>query len=103
MSAAPMPKTVKVGAHVYSVLSRTAAQIQGVGECDNTTLQIKIKQRLKRSKAKEILLHEILHAVTLQCLDGGKKLDDEDFITATSPVLLQVLQDNPELLEYLTQ
>jgi hypothetical protein len=28
---------------------------------------------------------------------------DEDFVDVTAPALLQVLQDNPELVEYLTK
>jgi hypothetical protein len=31
----------------------------------------------------------------------GGKLDDEEFVLAVSPVLLQVLQENPSLIDYL--
>lgn len=104
MKPAPMPQSIKVGPHVYSVIRKPASAMPADnGHCDCNTLQIWVVQRLKRSKAKEILLHECLHACTHPSLIQGGKLEDEEFVTAVAPVLLQVLQDNPELLEYLTQ
>jgi hypothetical protein len=100
-----MPKTVKVGAHTYAVLRKTKAQMNtDLGGCDTNTLQISVQQRLKKSKAKEILVHELLHACTHPSFMGiDDKFTDEDFVTAVAPVLLQVIQDNPDLLGYLTQ
>ncbi len=74
-----------------------------LGDCDCNGLQITVKQRLKKSKAQEILLHEIQHAIILQSLMGDKLYEDEDFICAISPVLLQVIKENPDLIDYLTQ
>jgi hypothetical protein len=34
-------------------------------------------------------------------MNGDKKYTDEDFVTAVAPMLLEVLRDNPGLLEYL--
>ena len=99
-----MPKTIKVGAHTYSVLRKTKAQMNtNLGECDCNLLQITVQQRLKKSKAKEILVHELLHACTHPSFLGNEKFTDEDFVTAVAPVLLQVIQENPELVAYLTQ
>lgn len=99
-----MPKTVKVGPHVYSVLRKPASALgENLGHCDSATLQIWIKERLRRSKAQEILLHELLHAIVLQALDTTKKHDDESYVVVTAPLLLQVFHDNPELVEYLTK
>lgn len=96
-----MPQSLKVGPHVYSVVRRS---ISGqLGECDFNALQISVKNRLRRSKGKEILVHELLHACTHPSMNCGQKYTDEDFVTAVSPVLLQVLQDNPDLLRYLTE
>lgn len=94
-----MPSTVKVGPHVYKVVRKP---VDGLGECDFNTLQIVVKPRLRKSKAREILLHECLHATTHPSMNGEEKYTDEDFVTAVSPVLLQVLQDNPLLVAYLT-
>ena len=104
MSAAPMPKSIKVGAHVYTVLRKPATALkEELGDCDFNTCQISVRQRLRKSKAREILIHELLHACTHPLVNDDKKHTDEDFVQAVSPVLLQVIQDNPELLEYLTQ
>ena len=73
-----------------------------LGECDFDGLQILVRERLKKSVAKETLLHELLHTTTYPSLNE-KTATDEDFVTAMSPVLLQVIQDNPDLLAYLTQ
>ena len=98
-----MPKTVKVGAHVYTVLRKPASMLkEQLGECDFDKLIICVRKQLRKSVAKETLLHEVLHATTYPSLNE-KTATDEDFVTAMSPVLLQVLQENPDLLEYLTQ
>lgn len=99
-----MPKTVKVGPHVYTIIRKPSATMgDNHGLCRANELQIEIRKNLRRSKAKEILLHEILHACTYPVLIQGNKHDDEEFITSVAPVLLQVLQDNPDLIEYLVQ
>jgi hypothetical protein len=97
MKPAPMPQTVKIGCHLYGV---NRFPSRDSGECDFDGLQINVKPRLRRGKAKEILLHEILHACTYPA-QTSKRLTDEEFVDATAPVLLGVIQDNPELLEYL--
>ena len=79
-----------------------SAMPNDLGNCDTNTLQIWIRQKLRRSKAREILLHEVLHACTHPWIVQGGKFEDEEFVTAVAPVLLLVLQDNPELVEYLT-
>ena len=99
-----MPASVKIGPHVYSILRKpSAAMPNSWGSCDNGTLQIWVRQRLKRSKASEILLHECLHAILHPSVNGTSKNEEEDFVEAASPGLLRLLHDNPELLEYLTQ
>lgn len=96
-----MPKTIKVGPHVYTVVRKTTSGWNG--ECDFDVLQITVKKRLRKSKAREILLHEVLHACTHPSLNGNKSYKDEDFVDGVSPALLQVLQENPEFVEYLTR
>jgi hypothetical protein len=98
----PMPSSIKVGPHTYSIL-RKPSQAMGdsLGNCDFTILEIWVKARLRRTKSQEILLHELLHACTHPSFNGDEKMDDESFVNAVAPVLLQVLQDNPELVSYL--
>ena len=99
-----MPASVKVGPHVYTVLRKPkSAMPKDLGSCDSTTLQIWVRQRLKRTKAAEILIHECLHASLHSVSNGGSQNDEESFVEALSPVLLLVLKENPELVEYLTK
>ena len=99
-----MPLSIKVGPHVYQVLRKTAKELpDALGICNFNSLEIWIRCRLRGSKAKEILLHEILHATTHPSFNGEEKTDDESLVNAVAPVLLQVLQDNPELVAYLTE
>lgn len=97
-----MPTEIKVGCHVYSVLRKTKQQMPDcLGECDFDNLQISVRKSLRLSKAQETILHETLHACTDPSLKEGKARE-EDFVNTVSPVLLQVLKDNPELVKYLT-
>jgi hypothetical protein len=99
-----MPATVKVGPHVYTILRKSKTQMpKDWGSCDNGRLQIWVRQRLRKSKAREILVHELMHAGLHSVTNGPSRNEEEDFVEALSPVLLQVLQDNPELVEYLTK
>ena len=103
MSAVSMPKTVKVGAHVYSIIRKPkSAMGDDLGTCGFDEVQIVVRKGLRKSVAKETLLHELLHACTYPSLNS-KTATDEKFVTAVAPSLLQMLQDNPELVEYLTR
>jgi len=103
-----MPPSVKVGAHVYSVRVKPAAQMTrtdgraDTGYCRFDQLEILVKRGQRRSKAQEALLHEVEHACCYPDLIG-KRMTDEQFIEHTAPALLQVLKDNPELVAYLTK
>jgi hypothetical protein len=73
------------------------------GLCDFDQVQILIQARLRKTKAREVLLHEVLHACTYPTMASVQNKTDEDFVDVTAPALLQVLQDNPELVDYLTR
>jgi hypothetical protein len=96
-----IPKTVKVGPHVYSILRKSKAEMKDHGLCDWDQVQIKIQERLRKSKAQEVLLHEVLHACCYPNMADVQNKTDEEFVDTVSPLLLQVLRDNPELVEYL--
>lgn len=102
-----MPQSVKVGCHVYRVISTPAAQMpktNGMPDCGYTKfnqLEILIKRSMRRSKTQEVLLHEIQHTCTYPDFIGKRALDEE-FIDHVSPKLLAVMKDNPELMSYLT-
>jgi hypothetical protein len=96
-----MPEQVKIGPHVYAIV-RTGYKDR-IGNCDFQELKIFVRARLRRSKAQEILLHEVLHGCTHPTLNGNKRYTDEDFVEAIAPTLQQVLRENPELVRYLCE
>jgi hypothetical protein len=99
-----MPASVKVGPHVYSIVRKSSSVMKNnLGLCDVDSLQIWIKQKMRKSKCQEILLHELLHSTVHPTSNNGDTMDEEKFVTVSAPVLLGVLRDNPDLVEYLTK
>ena len=103
-----IPRTIKVGPHVYSVVRKTVEEMpDALGNTDFDANEIRIRKSLRGSKQAEVLLHELLHATTYPSFtgvyEGEEKLMTEELVNAVAPVLLQVLKDNPKLVEYLTQ
>lgn len=103
-SQTKMPDSIKVGPHSYAIFRKSSSEIgrKNLGHCDTAKLEIWILQRIKKSKAQETLLHEILHACTHPLMVQGGYHADEEFVTEVAPPLLHVLQENPELISYLT-
>lgn len=108
---ARMPTKVKVGAMIYKIERRKRGSpeltdkledgrvIELEGICHFTECTIYVQSRLPLSKAQEVLHHEINHACTYPSL-CNKQLQDEEFVDGISPMSLQVIRDNPELINY---
>ena len=99
MRSVPMPGAVKIGPHTYTIIR--AYRKGENGYCDMDSLKLAVQPRLRKTKAQEVLLHEIMHALTHPTLCSARKFTDEDFVTGVTPLLLQTLKDNPDLIEYL--
>jgi hypothetical protein len=102
-----IPRTVKVGPHVYQILRVPLPELpDALGDSNFDLLRVRIRKNLRASKVREILIHELLHLCTYPSFTGAyetdPKLDAEEFVNAVAPTLLQVLRDNPELVAYLT-
>jgi len=101
---AEIPKSVTIGPHKYTILRCPKVVDQGRdlnGECDPDELVIRLRKYMRRSMSREILLHEVMHALAA---NGGSPIPDkmeEKFVTVMAPALLQVLRDNPDLLKFL--
>ena len=105
---AAIPDSVKVGPHSYSIVRETKSTMPDLmGDSNFDLMRIRLRKGIRKSKMQETLLHEILHTTTYPCFTGAYEEDEkytpEQIISAISPLLLQVIQDNPDLLEYLTQ
>jgi len=76
------------------------------GCIDYTRSKIVVSTEIAKDFQKEILLHETLHGI-MDDAHMNKIVQDEnlleDFIAALAPRLIQVLTDNPTLIEFLTQ
>lgn len=88
------PAQVKIGVHPHTV-HRVPGKTMGdrLGDSDPDGLTIRLRKFLRRSKAREILLHEIIHLCDFQI--------PEKWVDRLAPILLGVLRDNPELITYL--
>lgn len=95
------PKKVKVAAHTYRI-ARSKKKTEGdEGRCQFTETSIYIMPRLPLAKEQEVLLHELLHACAYPGIGDEDAPLEEKFVTIVAPVLLQVIQENPELIEFL--
>ena len=108
-----IPKTIKIGTQLWSIEEHTSKE-DGMLYEDNYgyTLErrnmIVVDKDASDTRKKQVVMHEILHAIRFTFFTGSKmssKLSFEDtehyFIGMYEETLLMVLKDNPELLEYL--
>lgn len=68
------------------------------GCCDYEQQKIFIRESLSDQKKKQVLIHELTHAMLHE---AGYKEQDEDLVTRFSIILHQVLAENSQLLTFL--
>lgn len=105
-----MPAKVKVGPFTYQVkvggrawdearIRESDASLIGHHAAD--TLTIAMQPGLAVGAAREVLLHEVMHA----CFNAaGQPISDdheEDAVRTLAPTVLAALRDNPQLAAYL--
>lgn len=90
-----IPRTVKVGPHVYKVrLLKMMAEDHGkVGQVVNSKAVLTIDPDQSSSQVEDTFLHEVLHAINSQ-VKFVKDDDEEDAVLRLAPAILQVLKDN---------
>lgn len=104
-----LPSSVKVGPYVYAVaLDEAKVRVfeheqrgHRLGYSDHSTLDIVLDPTLVSGRLREVLLHEVLHAVCC-VVSAQEKLSEEAWLERTGPTLLAVLRENPELVSFLT-
>lgn len=90
---------VKVGPFVYDVEWVTGLADEGT--LSTTDLRLLLATNAAIPRVKEAALHEILHAVIdLTPLRAKNKDEEEDMVAALSPLLFQVLRDNPDFVKW---
>src|SRR5438105_2831345 len=101
-----MPRVVYVGPHDLRVRVLTNMNVAGQANIDQG--EILVRKDLSPSNRRDTLLHELLHAISYHSgnratvLDGDSDLEERIIVTL-SPWILQMLQGNPSLVEYLME
>lgn len=109
-----IPAKVMIGTQEWTIVEHTSKE-DGMLYEDNYgyTLErrnmIVLDKDASDTRKKQVLMHELLHAIRFTFFTGSKmapKLSFEDtehyFIGMYEETLLMLLKDNPELLQYLT-
>lgn len=102
------PKHIRFGAFTYAVKTNKAAQThlaaEGLlGKTRHTRQHLLIGTRQHAEQVRDTLLHECLHVVANQTATLKNSVKQEDLILRWTPVLIAMLRDNPELVDYLVQ
>jgi hypothetical protein len=106
-----LPDHVDVGPFRYTITSdeltrhraQEVAQTIILGETDHDRLTIILNETMQPGLARETLMHECLHVVTEVCGLRRKwgNAKDERIIRRLSPLLLELLRRNPDIVSYL--
>ena len=98
-----LPKQVRVGAINYQVEIYQDADLEKIlkspliGACWYRLAKIGVAAGTSEQVLPAVLIHELIHAILDQ---AGVTKQDEQMVIALSYGLVQMLQDNPELVEY---
>lgn len=101
-----MPKTIKIGPMKYQVEPFNGIDPDSGGKLDGLQCyydsKVLIRKGLKLVPRQITLIHEILH-----CIFDNVAIDfneeNHKIISLISPALLELLKDNPELVNFLTK
>lgn len=97
-----LPNKLKIGYYDYMIEhwdSNLATAAQRYGECDRLNNVIRINLSLPEQHHKEVLLHEIVHAIWSE--RNLPSSLEEEIVSQLSVALAAVFKDNPELVRYL--
>lgn len=100
---ARMPEVIKVGSLVYEVRVVPGSAREGgyhlLGEHDYLEQVLRIGEEVPEPIRPHILLHEVLHAALDFC--GHSFEGEEAVVSGLAHVLVMILRDNPQLVDYL--
>ena len=103
MAKLKLPPYAKVAHRKYRIevwCHKAAQASQRYGECSSVEAVIRIDESLDAEKARDTLLHEVLHAIYAEY-----RLEDEDkeerTVSTIATALTQVMVDSAELRKWL--
>ena len=99
------PSKVQVGTSVYTLALVDADRLDSsrYAECDTLTEEIFINKAQGLGQMQDSVLHEVLHGVFNRAGIRIGSVKEERSIAQLVPWLLLMLQDNPQLVKYLTE
>lgn len=92
-----IPKTLKVGAFTYRVITndRGITQQGDFGETDHQSHTIRIAAMTSEPSCEETFLHEAIHtACNFSGVLEGERMTEEQFVSRISPALYTILKEN---------
>jgi len=98
-----IPKQIKVAANIVDIESWPIGEAfpEGrYGDFTQSLLKIRVSDGTKLSISQNTLLHEVLHSI-YHAYNMYSEDDEERTVTAMANGLIQVLQDNPALVNFL--
>lgn len=101
------PKTVLIGHAYYEIKfdKNISADAGALGLTGTETQRILLDPQMGPDVERETVLHEAMHGIWYQTLLDRQYRDkqEEDIIYTLAPRILELLKDNPELVEYLLE
>lgn len=109
---APRPTSVKVGFIEYAILwipnddwttpNGQAPDLQGVFSAHDGTIRMRMWKDMHEQMYRETLWHEILHACWWHMALSDHDEQEEEIVKRITHASLQVMQDNPDVMAYLS-
>jgi len=96
------PAQIRVGPYIYRVEVSSEWYNTNDGRTDSEICKLWVNANLAPCMQRETLWHEVMHAAWNYAQLGTDDRGEEDVIKFLSPVLVQILLDNPALVIYLT-
>lgn len=105
-----LPSKVKINTYTYTLKEENDPRFDdgadAWGYCDYDNQEIVIKKNATKERKRNIVLHEIMHAVfeSVHASPRSMRADEieEYYVVHSAPILVDVLRDNPNLVKYLT-
>jgi len=94
-----MPRSIKIGAMVYTVKDITTRDENFIGRCYPNQGRIEIDKQIQGNRRIQTLFHEIIHALAGEF---SIKLNERQTDTVSTG-LITVLRDNPKLIKLLKE
>jgi hypothetical protein len=96
------PQSVRILGKPHSINYKPAEEMDNCyGLCFNGVQRIDIMDELPAGEEADVVLHEIIHAILFQMSVRLPMKVEEQFVLATATGLYAVLQDNPQLAQWL--